>query len=87
MRKLLFLSHRIPYPPDKGDKIRSWHLLQHLARNWQVYLGAFVDDPDDWRHAHVLQSLCADVKLQPIEPASRKLRSLRGLITGEALSQ
>jgi sugar transferase (PEP-CTERM/EpsH1 system associated) len=86
MRKLLFLSHRIPYPPDKGDKIRSWHLLQHLARNWQVYLGAFVDDPDDWRHVHVLQSLCADVKLQPIEPASRKLRSLRGLITGEALS-
>ena len=28
---LLFLAHRIPYPPNKGDKIRSWHLLRHLA--------------------------------------------------------
>lgn len=85
-RNLLFLSHRIPYPPDKGDKIRSWHLLKHLASQWQVHLGAFVDDPDDWRHAPVLESICADVKLQRIEPASRKLRSLTGLLTGEALS-
>lgn len=85
-RNLLFLSHRIPYPPDKGDKIRSWHLLQHLARQWQVHLGAFVDDPDDWRHAPVLERICADVKLQRIEPKSRKLRSLTGLLTGEALS-
>jgi sugar transferase (PEP-CTERM/EpsH1 system associated) len=85
-RNLLFLSHRIPYPPDKGDKIRSWHLLQHLAREWQVHLGAFVDDPDDWRHAPVLQNICVDVKLQAIQPTSRKLRSLVGLLTGEALS-
>lgn len=85
-RNLLFLSHRIPYPPDKGDKIRSWHLLQHLARQWQVHLGAFVDDLDDWRHAPVLERICADVKLQRIEPKSRKLRSLTGLLTGEALS-
>jgi sugar transferase (PEP-CTERM/EpsH1 system associated) len=85
-RNLLFLSHRIPYPPDKGDKIRSWHLLKHLASQWRVHLGAFVDDPDDWRHAPVLKNICADVKLQRIEPTSRKLRSLTGLLTGEALS-
>jgi hypothetical protein len=28
---LLYLVHRIPYPPDKGDKIRSFHLLEGLA--------------------------------------------------------
>ncbi len=84
-RNLLFLSHRIPYPPDKGDKIRSWHLLKHLASQWQVHLGAFVDDPDDWRHVPVLEQICADVKLQGIEPSTRKLRSLSGLLTGEAL--
>jgi len=85
-RNLLFLSHRIPYPPDKGDKIRSWHLIQHLAKQWQVHLGAFVDDPDDWRHAHVLENRCAEVKLLPMAPTTRKLRSLVGLLTGEALS-
>jgi sugar transferase (PEP-CTERM/EpsH1 system associated) len=86
MRNLLFLSHRIPYPPDKGDKIRSWHLLRHLAEHWQVHLGAFVDDPDDWRHVQVLEKLCADVKLRPIQPASRKYRSLVGIVNGEALT-
>ena len=31
MSELLFLAHRIPYPPDKGDKIRAWRWLSHLA--------------------------------------------------------
>jgi len=43
MRDLLFLSHRIPYPPKKGDKIRAWHTLRHLARRRRVYVGCFVD--------------------------------------------
>jgi len=30
-RRLLFLCHRIPYPPEKGEKIRAWHILDHLA--------------------------------------------------------
>lgn len=83
---LLFLSHRIPYPPDKGDKIRSWHLIQHLAKQWQVHLGAFVDDPDDWQHVPVLDNICADVKLQALDPTTGKLRSLVGLLSGEALT-
>ena len=31
MQELLFLAHRIPYPPNKGDKIRSYHLLRYLS--------------------------------------------------------
>lgn len=86
MPDLLFLAHRIPYPPDKGDKIRSWHLLRHLAQRWQVHLGAFVDEPDDWRHLPVLRQVCADVQLRPLNPASRKLRSLTGLLSNEPLT-
>ena len=33
MEDLLYLAHRIPYPPNKGDKIRSWHILKHLAQS------------------------------------------------------
>lgn len=86
VRHLLFLAHRIPYPPDKGDKIRSWNVLRHLARHARVSLAAFVDDPDDWRHRGVLDELCEEVHLVPLDPARAKLRSLRGLLTGEALS-
>ena len=47
MNEILFLAHRIPFPPDRGDKIRSWHLLRHLGRLGRVHLACFADDPAD----------------------------------------
>lgn len=83
---LLFLVHRIPYPPNKGDKVRSFNLLKQLARDYSIHLGAFVDDPHDWRYEADLRELCAEVRLVRLRPQVRKLTSLRGLLTGEALS-
>jgi polysaccharide biosynthesis protein PslH len=84
--KLLYLVHRMPYPPNKGDKVRSYHLLRYLAARHQVHLGTFVDDPDDLQHLPVLRGLCADVCAVPLQPALARLRSLAGLLTGEALT-
>lgn len=50
MGDILFLAHRMPFPPDRGDKIRAYHLLRHLARNHRVHLVAFADDPEDLRN-------------------------------------
>jgi sugar transferase (PEP-CTERM/EpsH1 system associated) len=86
MDELLFLVHRIPYPPDKGDKIRSYHLLRHLARRYRVHVGAFVDDPEDWRHADALGSMCASLHLVQIRPTLARLGALSGLVSGEALT-
>ena len=86
MAKLLYLVHRMPYPPNKGDKVRSYHLLRHLAARHSVYLGTFVDDPDDMQHVPVVQRLCADVCAVPLQPRTAKLRSLAGLLSGEALT-
>ena len=86
MEPLLFLSHRIPYPPDKGDKIRSWHILRHLAQAYDVHLGTFIDDPDDWQHTGVLNEICASCHFVELKPTTAKLRSAKGLLTGEALS-
>ncbi len=79
MRDILFLAHRIPYPPDKGDKIRSWNILQHLASRHRVHLGAFVDDPDDVRGVARLEEICASVFWRPLSPRLARLRSLRAL--------
>ncbi len=85
-RRVLLLAHRIPFPPDKGDKIRSYHLLRHLAARYHVHLAAFVDDRRDLQHEPHLRSICADVCLVPIDPRRRRLASLFGLLTGEPLS-
>jgi sugar transferase (PEP-CTERM/EpsH1 system associated) len=86
MEELLFLVHRIPYPPNKGDKIRSYHILRHLAHSYRIHLGAFVDDPGDWRYRDKIEQLCTSTSLFPLHPTSAKLISLIGLLRGEALS-
>lgn len=86
MDGLLFLAHRIPFPPNKGDKIRSFHLLRHLSTRYAIHLGAFVDDPDDWQYRDALEPFCASIKLLPLHPRRAKLASLSGLLTGEALT-
>jgi len=83
---LLFLAHRVPYPPDKGDKIRAWHLLEHLSRRYRVHLAAFVDDPEDWRHCDKVRSVCASTYFAGLNPHLGKLRALTGLLTGDPLT-
>ena len=86
MDGLLFLAHRIPFPPNKGDKIRSFHLLRHLSTRYAIHLGAFVDDPDDWQYQEALKPWCASIKLLPLHPRRAKLASLSGMLCGEALT-
>jgi sugar transferase (PEP-CTERM/EpsH1 system associated) len=56
MREILFLAHRIPYPPDRGDKIRSWNILRHLGTLAKVHLACFADDEADAAHLDALRS-------------------------------
>jgi sugar transferase (PEP-CTERM/EpsH1 system associated) len=83
---LLYLVHRLPYPPDKGDKVRSYHLLKHLCARHTVYLGTFVDDPADEQHVSRLREMCADVHAVRVNPRSAKVHSLGGLLNGRALT-
>jgi sugar transferase (PEP-CTERM/EpsH1 system associated) len=86
LKDLLFLAHRIPYPPNKGDKIRSLHLLRHLSGRFRVHLGAFIDDDEDWQYVDDVNALCASSCILPLRPAVAKLRSLFGLVSAEPLS-
>lgn len=86
MQDLLFLAHRIPYPPNKGDKIRSYHLLKYLSATYKVHLGTFIDDPIDWQYTDKLDALCASTCYIELKPLLAKIKSVQGLLTGEPLS-
>lgn len=57
--EILFLAHRIPFPPDRGDKIRSHHVLQALARLAPVHVACLADDAADRAQEPALASLAA----------------------------
>jgi sugar transferase (PEP-CTERM/EpsH1 system associated) len=86
MANILYLVHRIPYPPDKGDKVRSCNLLRHLLRSHRVFLGTFIDTPEDAAHIRTLQKVCAGLHVARLNPRMAKLRSINGLLAGQPLT-
>jgi sugar transferase (PEP-CTERM/EpsH1 system associated) len=86
MPDLLFLAHRLPYPPAKGEKIRAFHVLKYLAQWYDIHLGCLVDDPDDLLYVDTLRPMCRDLHAAKVNRRFGRLASLRGLLTGEALS-
>ena len=86
MDSLLFLVHRIPFPPNKGDKIRSFNLLKHLAKGFDVYLGTFIDDPADRENVEPLREFCSEISTFELKPTKRKIASVKGLLHGQPLT-
>jgi sugar transferase (PEP-CTERM/EpsH1 system associated) len=86
MEHLLFLVHRMPYPPNKGDKIRSYHLLKHLAQRYRVHLGTFIDDPDDWTYIDTVKQSCGETHFAALNPRMARLRSIGAFAANRALS-
>lgn len=85
--RILFLAHRIPYPPNKGDKIRSYHALRALVdRGHEVHLRAFADDRADLRYQAELESFCASVEILPLSRWRAKLGALAKLPFSQSLS-
>lgn len=84
---LLFLAHRVPYPPDKGEKIRAYHVLKHLSENFRIHLGCFADDPGDEKYAAPLREICESVLVAPLNRKAAILRGLSHLMLGGCLSE
>ncbi len=85
MGEILFLSHRIPWPPDRGDKIRSHHILKHLIRMAPVHIATFADDDRDISFTADLLDICASVHVEKRDKAQWK-SGLEALLSNEPVS-
>lgn len=86
MPEILFLAHRAPWPPDRGDRVRSWHLLDALMRLAPVHVAALCDTEYDAAQAQAkLGPLCASIKLK-VRRRSRPVAMLDALARNEPAS-
>ena len=85
-RDLLLLVQRIPYPPNKGEKIRHFQILKHLAKDYRIHLGCLIDDPNDWQNVDTVKSFCADTYFARLDRRLDALSHLGAIATGTALS-
>jgi len=85
--RVLYLTHRVPFPPDKGDRIRNFHLLRQLATRSRVWLASLADEPVSAESLHVLEGLCERVAIVPVRPRLRWVRAALSLGRGRSLSE
>ncbi len=83
---LLYLAHRVPHPPDKGDRIRNWNVLRFLARRARVHLACLADEPVPAETRRVLTETCAELAIVPVG-IGRRLRMLGGALIGRTFSE
>lgn len=86
---ILFLAHRIPFPPDRGDKIRSWHILRHLAGLGRIHLACFADDEADAAHLPALRAALGGALGEAhveIRRTGKAAAGVRALVEGKPVS-
>lgn len=84
--RILLLTHRPPFPPDKGDKIRSFHMLRHLAGRHEVHLATLVDDAADLAHLPELATRVRSVAHARIDAPLRRPFAALSLLGGRSAS-
>ncbi|MEP1446558.1 MAG: TIGR03087 family PEP-CTERM/XrtA system glycosyltransferase [Paraglaciecola sp.] len=83
---ILILSHRVPFPPNKGEKIRTFHQIQHLSElGHQIHLFSPFEDPAELAYFTALgESLCQSVSATPLK--NKVIRLVTGLFKGQPMS-
>ncbi len=84
---ILYLAHRIPFPPNKGDKLRAFRQLEFLSRRHRVWCACFIDDPQDAKHVAALRNYCHQVGTVRLHRAVATLRGLSGLFLGGTMTE
>ena len=84
---ILFLAHRVPFPLDKGDRIRTFHILRFLASRACVHLASLADEPVTEEARRALARLCHRVDIVPLGKKTRLLRGVGSLVCGRTITE
>ena len=66
--KLLCLTPRLPYPPDRGDRLRAFNIIKRLSSEHELHLLSFIASDGERRHAEALATYCRSVQVVPLSP-------------------
>ena len=83
--KIFVLLSRVPYPLDKGDKLRAFNQIKELSKNHHIILCALSDQPVDTEAERILLEYCSHVEIIPLPFAGIALNLARSLLNGKPL--
>ena len=84
---ILYVAHRLPYPPDKGDRIRTFHIIRSLSRRAAIHLACLADEEPDGSAVAALRRHCERVAVVRLGRASRWGRALASMARGRTATE
>lgn len=85
-RRVLMLTNRLPYPPDRGDRIRSYHILRTLCDHFDMAVACTSFEPVWLQHHQLLATMAQRVAILPIREQWSRLQGARALLSGAAIT-
>src|SRR5688572_27405043 len=85
--RILYIARRVPYPPDRGDKIATHNQLLHLTRRHEVAVACLADGEADLANVAPLAALAASVDAVPVRTGPAQLRALTAVMRGEPFTK
>ncbi len=83
--RILCLTSRLPYPPNRGDRLRAFHFIEHLSREHDLSLASFITDEAEIEHLEHLRSYCREVRVLPMSPRRSALSTASNIWRREPL--
>lgn len=84
--RILFLTHRLPYAPNRGDRLRAYHLIRTLAQEFEVDVLSLVHDAEEASHAPGMTSFCHSVHVAHVPRLMNLARGAVYFPTGRPLT-
>jgi sugar transferase (PEP-CTERM/EpsH1 system associated) len=84
--RIFFVCRRVPFPPDRGDKIATFNEIRHLSARHEVHVFCLGDGSGDLDNLPGLRKYAKSITAAPVNALTIKLRALKALLTGEPLS-
>jgi polysaccharide biosynthesis protein PslH len=79
--KILFVCHRLPFPPNRGGKIRPFHMIHHLGRKHSVVVASLAHTEDELREGRPLSNHCERVIAEVLPNRTRWTQAAAALPT------
>lgn len=85
--RVLYVTHRVPWPPDRGDRIRTWNILKYLAARADVDLICMADEPVSSETEAALKNVTRNLAIIPHEGKMRWVRGALSMLGGRTVTE
>ena len=83
---ILYVSHCVPWPPDKGERIHAFHSVSQLAEHHRVHLACIAKTQEQAESASPLRDRLASIRIEVLERLGGFLRGATSVAFGHSFT-